>query len=236
MQDKEIRRNEKVGKIVFFTMMIILVGFTAPLSFRFIDRILPGNVLFPYFALILFDGGMFSWLYLYVNLALGRAQRDLSYRMTLFSLMGVGLLSIGEIMWEAQDLTQWVWVSYLPSIVTSVLVIWVLVNLWMVLSFQLKDPKIRTATLMNEINSQIFDESLIAVDKKRKHIAGKLVHMMSDVMVDSLTREITNQYGEDSDQYEYELIKQKKEVEIVPEIVEEVDRGVRAIEESDQEW
>ena len=66
------------SKILFYIVAGVLVTWTASLTYSFISQALPDQPITPYFALVVFDVGMVSWLFIFMFAAEGIAQRGIA--------------------------------------------------------------------------------------------------------------------------------------------------------------
>src|SRR5690606_28086780 len=72
----------------------------------FLSMALPASFwIAPYLGLVVFDAGMLGWLAVFLYLAEGATQRAVAIGLTIFNLLGVGLISMSEIILGGQTLT-----------------------------------------------------------------------------------------------------------------------------------
>ncbi len=92
----------------------------------------------PYLGLVVFDGGMIGWMFVYLYLAEGAMQRAIALGLTIFNLIGVGLMTIAEIVLGGQTFTA------APEMLGTVAIwgvgIWTFVNVAGIVAFHLRRP------------------------------------------------------------------------------------------------
>src|SRR5688572_2767892 len=101
---KSERMKKWLTNAAFFVFSLALIGWTASLTLGVMDMVLPNNPYTKYFALALYDGGVITWLFVYISKAKGTPQRGISLSMTVLDFIGVALMVIGALYLGGQSL------------------------------------------------------------------------------------------------------------------------------------
>ena len=92
-----------IAKILFYLVAIVLMGWTASLTYTFVAAALPEMAWYiPLLSLVVFDGGMIAWMYVFLQYAEGSWQRGVALLLCVFDFIGVGLMVIAEILLGGQ--------------------------------------------------------------------------------------------------------------------------------------
>jgi hypothetical protein len=121
---------------------VVIFLWTAYLTTSFLSMVLPSSFwVVPYLGLVVFDGGMIGWMFVYLYLAEGSMQRSIALGLTIFNLIGVGLMTIAEIVLGGQTFTA------APEMLGTVAIwgvgIWTFVNVAGIVAFHLSSPDAR---------------------------------------------------------------------------------------------
>ena len=181
--------NKTIAKFVFYTIVIVLLGWTSSLTYSFLSMAMPGEFwLVPLFGLVVFDGGMIGWLIVFLSFAEGAIQRAVALILTLFNFVGVGLMTIAEILLGGQSMTA------APEMLGTAAIwgigIWTVVNVLGVLLFHLGDNQARRAMAYQAEKDAIFDAALGDLKNRRIAIQSTMSAEMSRVMMDELIADL----------------------------------------------
>lgn len=144
----EIGKN--IAKGLFYLVATVLILWTSSLTVAFVQNALPGQFfLVPYLALVVFDGGMIAWLFVFLRYAQGAGQRATAIVTCLLDFLGVGLMVIAEILLGGQTMTA------VPDNLGTYAIwgigAWTVINVLSVLVFHITDPEsIKAMSLQNE--------------------------------------------------------------------------------------
>ena len=181
--------NRTIAKFVFYTIVIILLGWTSSLTYSFLSMAMPGEFwLVPLFGLVVFDGGMIGWLIVFLSFAEGAIQRAVALVLTLFNFIGVGLMTIAEILLGGQNMTA------APEMLGTAAIwgigIWTVVNVLGVIIFHLGDNQARRAMAYQAEKDAIFDAALGDLKNRRIAIQSTMSAEMSRAMMDEMIAEL----------------------------------------------
>lgn len=201
--EKFRQKNKNIW--VFYLMLSVLLLFTASLDFEFVKLIL-GSSLYAAFSLVLFDGASFGWLFIYLNVSEGEKQNRISRGMVYFSLVGIGLLTAGKILYDGRE---YFGVSLdlesLPALGTTILVIWTLVNIWMFFKFEIENPENQRKEELKVLQNAVFGDVLAELQQVTPEISKKLTKVIAPEMIAQFSAEILEQnLGKDKN-FEYEI-------------------------------
>lgn len=133
---------------------------TASLTTAFVGSVLPNSDFAPYFALVLFDGGVLGWMYIFMSLAKGTGQRITSIAMLIADFLGLAAISIAEVFLGGQNLVAAP--ELLAEISVWVLGIWTLINVAGFVIFHVSDPN-----NMEKIQKQLAEDKIIAMSLQK---------------------------------------------------------------------
>lgn len=144
----EIGKN--IAKGLFYLVATVLIVWTSSLTVTFVQSALPNTFfLVPYLALVVFDGGMIAWLFVFLRYAQGAGQRATAIVTCLADFLGVGLMVIAEILLGGQTLAAAP--ENLGTYAIWGIGVWTVVNVLSVLVFHITDPEaIKQMSLQNE--------------------------------------------------------------------------------------
>ena len=97
--------NRTIAKFLFYGVAIVLLAWTSSLTYSFLSMALPGQLwIVPLLGLVVFEVGMISWLFVFLSHAEGAIQRAVGIILCLFNFVGVGLMTISEILLSGQTM------------------------------------------------------------------------------------------------------------------------------------
>ena len=169
--------NRTFAKFLFYAVALIILLWTASLTYSFVSNALP-NVfwLVPLFSLVVFDGGMIAWLFVYLGYADGTSQRAIAIITCVFDLIGVGLMVISEIFLGGQSMVAAP--ENLGDAALWGIGIWTIANVAAVVAFHLSDPIARQRMALQSQRDKVFDQALTQlgemVDDQASKLAGTL--------------------------------------------------------------
>jgi len=184
--------KKKMAMGAFYLVALILVLWTGTLTVTFVSSALPEmHWIVPFFALVVFDGGMLAWLIVFTSYAEGAGQRTIAITITVLDLVGVALMTTAEVFLGGQTLVA------APGMLGEYALwgigVWTVLNVAGVVSFHLLDPETRKEMALREEMDAVFDEALTKLKNKRAEQSGRL----SDVIADGMMTELKSRLAQD---------------------------------------
>ena len=181
--------HRTIAKFLFYGVAIVLLAWTSSLTYSFLSMALPGQLwIVPLLGLVVFDVGMISWLFVFLSHAEGAIQRAVGIILCLFNFVGVGLMTISEILLSGQTMAA------APQMLGTIAIwgigIWTTVNVLGVLVFHLGDPNARKEMAIQSEKDAIFEGALTALKQRRVDAQQALSHELSGVMFGELLADI----------------------------------------------
>ncbi len=175
--------------IVFGLISVVIFLWTAYLTTSFLSMVLPSSFwVVPYLGLVVFDGGMIGWMFVYLYLAEGSMQRSIALGLTIFNLLGVGLMTIAEIVLGGQTFTP------APEMLGTVAIwgvgIWTFVNVAGIVAFHLSSPDAKIAAAIQEEKDAVVEEALTDLSNRRTDNAKLLSGQLGAGMFKTLVSEL----------------------------------------------
>ena len=181
--------KQTISKIVFLLISTTILLWTMYLTTSFLTMVLPASFwIVPYLGLVVFDGGMIGWMIVHLYLAEGAMQRAISLGLTLFNLLGVGLMTIAEIVLGGQTFTE------APEMLGTVAIwgvgIWTFVNVAGIVAFHLSSPEARVAAAIQDEKDAVTEDALTDLSNRRGENARLLGSFMGGGMFKTLVAEL----------------------------------------------
>ena len=181
--------NRTIAKFLFYGVAIVLLVWTSSLTYSFLSMALPGMFwAVPLLGLIVFDAGMIAWMFVFLSHAEGAIQRAVAIVLTLWNFLGVGLMTIAEILLSGQTLTE------APAMLGTAAIwgigIWTVVNVLGVIVFHLGDPEARKEMALQSEKDAIFEGALTSLKNRRVAAQQGLADEMSATMFAQLLSDI----------------------------------------------
>lgn len=175
--------------IVFGLISAVILLWTASLTTSFLRSVLPGQFwAVPYLGLVVFDGGMIGWMIVYLYNAEGSIQRSIALGLTIFNLLGVGLMTIAEIVLGGQTLT------IAPDMLGTAAIwgvgLWTFANVAGIVAYHLSSPDARIAAAIQEEKDALIDAALDDLRNRRQENARVLSGQMGGAMYKALVSEL----------------------------------------------
>jgi hypothetical protein len=176
--------------IVFGLISVVILCWTGYLTTSFLSTVLPAAFwIVPYLGLVVFDGGMIGWMFVYLYLAEGSMQRSIALGLTVFNLIGVGLMTIAEIVLGGQTLAE------VPAMLGTVAIwavgIWTFVNVAGIVAFHLSSPDARIAAAIQEEKDAVVEAALDDLSNRRQENAKILSGQMGAGMFKTMVSELS---------------------------------------------
>ena len=176
--------------IVFGLISTVILLWTGYLTTSFLSTVLPAAFwIVPYLGLVVFDGGMIGWMFVYLYLAEGSMQRSIALGLTVFNLIGVGLMTIAEIVMGGQTLAE------VPAMLGTVAIwavgIWTFVNVAGIIAFHLSSPDAKIAAAIQEEKDAVVEEALTDLSNRRQENAKILSGQMGAGMFKTMVSELS---------------------------------------------
>ena len=175
--------------IVFGLISVVIFLWTAYLTTSFLGTVLPGAFwVVPYLGLVVFDGGMIGWMFVYLYLAEGSMQRTIALGLTVFNLIGVGLMTIAEIVLGGQTFAE------VPAMLGTAAIwavgIWTFVNVAGIVAFHLSSPDAKIAAAIQEEKDAVTEDALTDLRNRRSDNAKLLSAQLGAGMFKTLVSEL----------------------------------------------
>ena len=185
--------NRTIAKFLFYGVAIVLLVWTSSLTYSFLSMALPGMFwAVPLLGLVVFDAGMIAWMFVFLSHAEGAIQRAVAIILTLWNFLGVGLMTVAEILLSGQTLTE------APPMLGTAAIwgigIWTVVNVLGVIVFHLGDPAARKEMAIQSEKDAIFEGALTSLKNRRvaaqqglaDELSGSMfAQLLSDIRADS---------------------------------------------------
>lgn len=181
--------NRTIAKILFYAVALTLLMWTASLTVSFLQSVLPNSFwLVPILGLVVFDGGMVAWMFVFLSHAQGAIQRSIALILTVFNLVGVGLMVIAEILLDGQ---QWVAApESLGTVAVWSIGIWTIGNVAGVVMFHLGDNEARKEMAIQSEKDAIFEAALDDLKTRRVFMQKALSQEIGQAMMDEIIADI----------------------------------------------
>ena len=175
--------------IVFGLISVVIFLWTGYLTTSFLSMVLPSSFwVVPYLGLVVFDGGTIGWMFVYLYLAEGSMQRAIALGLTVFNLIGVGLMTIAEIVLGGQTFTA------APEMLGTVAIwgvgIWTFVNVAGIVAFHLSSPDAKIAAAIQEEKDAVVEDALSDLSNRRQDNAKMLSGYLGAGMFKTLISEL----------------------------------------------
>ena len=175
--------------IVFGLISVVIFLWTAYLTTSFLGTVLPGAFwVVPYLGLVVFDGGTIGWMFVYLYLAEGSMQRTIALGLTVFNLIGVGLMTIAEIVLGGQTFAE------VPAMLGTAAIwavgIWTFVNVAGIVAFHLSSPDAKIAAAIQEEKDAVTEDALTDLRNRRSDNAKLLSAQLGAGMFKTLVSEL----------------------------------------------
>lgn len=176
------------AKVLFFFVSGVLLLWTGRMSYTLLSELLPDLLFAGLFGLILFEGGLLAWLYIFINGAEGQGQRITAILLTVFDFLGVGALSLVKLYTSGQDFTEVP--EGLPLLALWVVVIATIINLGGVVAYHLFDPSAVEAIAMqaqrDKLRARTFEIFGQKIDAVAEDTSDRLAEVMRDNLLNSM--------------------------------------------------
>ena len=188
--------GKSLAKGSFYLVVVVLLTWTGSLTVTFVSSVMPGSPWYvPVFALVVFDGGMLSWLKVFIDYAQGSSQRAVAIVASVFDFLGVGVMVIAEIFLGGQTLVAPP--PHLGEYAVWAIGIWTVANVGAVIAFHLMDPEARKRMALQVEKDAVFEEALQKLSKKRAQQSAGLSDILSDGMMAQLRSELATDANRD---------------------------------------
>ncbi len=216
--------------IVFGLISVVILLWTGYLTTSFLSTVLPASFwIVPYLGLVVFDGGMIGWMFVYLYLAEGSMQRTIALYLTVFNLIGVGLMTIAEIVLGGQTLAA------VPPMLGTVAIwavgIWTFTNVAGIIAFHLSSPDARIAAAIQEEKDAVVEEALTDLSNRRQENAKILSGQMGAGMFKTMVSELSLDSDGDSLPDVYERPSKRGRADSLPDDIDLEDLVTYLVEE-----
>lgn len=181
--------NRTIAKFLFYGVALVLLAWTSSLTYSFLAMALPGQFwLIPLLGLVVFDVGMIAWLFVFLSHAEGAIQRAAAIILCLFNFVGVGLMTISEILLSGQTMAA------APAMLGTVAIwgigIWTTVNVLGVLVFHLGDPAARREMAIQAEKDAIVEGAISKLKSRRMDNEDRIADVLSASMFAQVESEL----------------------------------------------
>lgn len=181
--------NRTIAKFTFYTVALVLLGWTASLTYAFVAAALPQMTWFvPLLSLIVFDVGMVAWMIVFLSYAEGAGQRSIAILACVLDLIGVALLVLAEILLGGQQLATAP--EHLGEYAIWGIAGWTVLNVIAVVAFHLLAPEARTQMALQAEKDAVFEAALEALTRRRVENGSQLADVLSADMFERLKADL----------------------------------------------
>lgn len=180
------RANQVIASIMFMAFVVIILLWTATLTWSLVARILPGDQATSWFALALFDGGALTWLYVWKSKAKGAGQRGIALLMMVIDLIGVIIMAGGEIALSQSFFDP----GDLGKYLVYALIGWTLLNVAAVYGFHVNDPETLKDAEVRDVQDEVQEESLKQLRAKMQRISASVSDALAFQATEQALREL----------------------------------------------
>lgn len=170
-----------VTKVLFYLLAAGLLVWTSSMTLAFVGNALPHLTIARFFALIVFDVGAVAWLLIYLYSAEGTPQRATALILSIFDLLGVGLMVFAELFTGGQTITD------IPADLGAVALwsigIWTLANLLGVFAFHLGDQETMHRIAQRGASDKIKAKALKLLEARTDEISDQVAAELARRMV-----------------------------------------------------
>lgn len=145
--------------VIFFTALAVTVTtWTASLTVDFVGSVLPELPMAPWLALAVFDAGMWIWALVFIYMAAGIWQKGIAIVMSVFCIIGVGVMSLSELFLGGQNYT--LAPEGLGTISVWVIGVWTFISVAAICAFHLADPETQRKMAVREEQDETIKAGL----------------------------------------------------------------------------
>ena len=181
--------NRTIAKYLFYAVAIVLFTWTASLTVSFLQSVMPNSFwAVPYLGLVIFDGGLIAWMFVFLSHAEGAIQRATALILTVINLLGVGLMVVAEILLDGQTLTAAP--ESLGTVAVWAVGVWTIINVAGVVLFHIGDNNARREMALQSEKDAVFEGALDALKNRRITAQAALSDELSAAMFAELLADI----------------------------------------------
>ena len=183
--------SKTIAKGVFYAVAIVLILWTASLTYSFVSGALPHMAWYvPLLSLVVFDVGMIAWMFVFRFHAKGTAQRATAISLTLLDLIGVGLMVVAEIMLGGQQLAA------APEMLGEWAIwgigLWTVANTAAVVAFHLLSPDSRKDMALQSASDAIWEKGLEQLRQQSQEQGAVLAGHIANSLMTELKAGLVN--------------------------------------------
>lgn len=183
--------SKTIAKGVFYAVAIVLILWTASLTYSFVRGALPHMSWYvPLLSLVVFDVGMIAWMFVFRFHAKGTAQRATAISLTLLDLIGVGLMVIAEILLGGQQLAA------APEMLGEWAIwgigVWTVANTAAVVAFHLLSPDSRKDMALQSASDAIWEKGLQQLKEQSQEQGATLAGYIAQSLMTELRAGLVN--------------------------------------------
>lgn len=181
--------NRTIAKFAFYTVAVVLLGWTASLTYAFVSQALPDMPWFvPLLSLIVFDVGMVAWMVVFLSYAEGAGQRSIAILACVMDLIGVALLVLAEILLGGQQMATAP--AQLGEYAIWGIAAWTVANVVAVVAFHLLAPEARVQMALQAEKDAVFEAALEMLTQRRVENGAQLAEVLSADMFSRLKADL----------------------------------------------
>lgn len=188
MKDTTYDIGKYLTWILMYLLMAVVFLWTASLTTGFVAKVLPEDIYAPYFALVLFDGGLLAWMYIFLGLAKGTAQRVTAIAMMIMDFIGLAVIAIAEVFIGGQSIAEIP--ANLGLIAVWVLGIWTLINVLGFVIFHVTDPNNMLKMEMQSQEDKLYKKSFDKLGQKADEISDRAADVMAEKQLENLMKRV----------------------------------------------
>jgi hypothetical protein len=180
-ETKSERMKKWFTNLAFFLFSLALIAWTSTLTLGVMDLVLPNNRDTKYFALALYDGGVITWLFVYVEKAKGTPQRGMSLALTIGDFIGVALMVIGALYLGGQSLANGP--AWMGKALVNGTIIATLINLAGVYYYHANAPEVGEAIqaqeLEDDLNEEALDQARMQIERSAQQLGAIIANRVT---------------------------------------------------------
>ena len=172
------------ARVLFWFVGAAVIAWTSRMTYTLLNELLPDLLYSGLFGLVLYEVGMMAWLYMFINGSEGQGQRITAILLTVFDLLGVGLVSMVKLFISGQELAQTP--EGLPTLALWVVVISTFANLSGIVIYHLLDPQAQEQIAIQAQKDKLRARTLETFSQKIDQVADGVSDDLADSMRDNL--------------------------------------------------
>jgi hypothetical protein len=176
------------SKVLFYIFCVVIVVWTGSLTVSFVTRVMPGAGVEPFLALAVFDGGAICWLLVFLSYSKGLGQRSVSLLMMVMDLIGIGLMTVAELLMGGQTFTDAP--EQLGSVAVWAIALWTIANVIAAYSFHVLSPSAMKEIAMGVAKDKVEAQGIKYLEDNLSKLGEQLGTEMGKALLDQAIRDM----------------------------------------------